>query len=185
MGSTFFGLNTATSALVASQLALDTAAHNTANASTEGYSRQRVNLVASPPFTYPSFNRSGTPGQVGTGVTVSGDHPNDLADQRDQLLDQLHAILPVTVEPQADGTVSVLVGGTDLVTNDRARTIATVDNGSGHLIPQWGDGSALPLGQGQLGALVAFRDTTMVGYQTKLDQLASGIADAVNALHTS
>ena len=71
MPSAWFGLNTAVSALTAAQTALDTAAHNTANASTPGYSRQRVRLVASAPFTYPSFNQSGLPGQIGTGVTVA------------------------------------------------------------------------------------------------------------------
>src|SRR5512146_983116 len=71
MPGAWLGLNTALSSLRASQLALDTAAHNTANASTPGYSRQRVGLVESPPYTYPSFNRSGLPGQIGTGVSVA------------------------------------------------------------------------------------------------------------------
>ncbi len=71
MPSSWLGLNTALSALAASQLALDTAAHNTANASTPGYSRQRVTLVESAPFSYPAFNRSGLPGQLGTGVSVA------------------------------------------------------------------------------------------------------------------
>src|SRR5690242_5432808 len=70
MPSAWFGLNTAVSALSAAQTAIDTAAHNTANASTPGYSRQRVNLVASPPYAYPAFNRSGLPGQIGTGVSI-------------------------------------------------------------------------------------------------------------------
>jgi flagellar hook-associated protein 1 FlgK len=312
MGSAWFGLNTGLRALVASQLALDTAAHNTANANTEGYSRQRVRLVASEPFSYPAFNRTGLPGQVGTGVTVatiervrdafldlqirsqialqgqwetrrdelakvesvfpepggsglgdvlgrfwnawqdlaadptstaaraalveqagtltrrfardasqlttltdgadyqvgqqvaqindlasriaslnsqiqrvsvSGDRPNDLADQRDLLLDQLNRILPVTVDPKADGTVTVLVGGTDLVEHDKARTITTTLDANGRQVPTWSSGGSVALGTGQLGALVSVRDTTLASYRTALDQLAKGVADAVNALH--
>ena len=288
MTSAWFGLNTGLRALVASQLALDTAAHNTANANTEGYSRQRVHLVAAEPFTYPAFNRSGLPGQVGTGVNVASiervrdafldlqirsqlalqgqwetrrdelakvesvfpepggsglgvvlgrfwnswqdlaadptstaaraalveqagtltrrfardasqlatlidgtDYQvvqrvaeiNDLADQRDLLLDQLNRILPVTAEPRADGTVTVLVAGTDLVEHDKTRLITTTLDASGHNVPTWSSGGSVVLGAGQLGALVSVRDTTLVGYRSQLDQLARGVADAVNALH--
>jgi flagellar hook-associated protein 1 FlgK len=315
MSTAWFGLNTALRGLVASQLMMDTAAHNTANANTDGYSRQVVSLVASDPYSYPAFNRSGQPGQVGTGVSVStitrvrdaftdlqlreqipleaawtarrdelgkvevvfpepdpigglgaalgkfwdvwqnlatdpssstgratvvesaatlasrinssaaqlvslrqgidlqvsqdvatvndlaaqiaalntqiqrvsvgGDHPNDLQDQRDKLLDQLAAFIPVKLEPQADGTVTVLVGGTDLVNGGRTRTISTTMDGSGHLHPAWSDGSAVALGNGRLGALVAVRDTQLAGYQTQLDSLASTFADAVNAAHAT
>jgi flagellar hook-associated protein 1 FlgK len=312
MPSAWFGLNTAVSALAAAQTALDTAAHNTANASTPGYSRQRVNLVASAPFTYPSFNKSGLPGQIGTGVSVasisrardgfldtqirgqnqlsgywntrrdeiakvetvfpepsdsglgsvlskfwsawqdvaadpsstaaraalvaqagtlaqrvasdaaqlktladgtnaqltggvnevndiarqlaglndqiqrvvvSGDQANDLSDQRDALLDRLSSLVQITVEPQADGTSTVLIAGTDLVNHGTARAITAATNGSGDIEPQWSDGSAVSLGQSQLGALVEIRDTTLAGYRTQLNALVKGVADAVNAIH--
>ncbi len=64
--STLFGtLGVARSALFASQLALQTAANNVANAGTAGYSRQRVDLAESRPETLPV-------GLIGTGVTVDG-----------------------------------------------------------------------------------------------------------------
>ena len=311
MPSSWLGLNTALSALAASQLALDTAAHNTANASTPGYSRQRVNLVESAPFTYPAFNRSGLPGQLGTGVsvatiervrdsfldlqvrgqltlqgqwqtrsdelakvesifpepggsglgtalntfwnawqdlaadptssaarsalvgqagtlvqqfngaagqlqglidgvdyqvgqqvsqinglaakiaslneqiqrvTVTGDHPNDLADQRDLVLDQLSAILPVTTVQKSDGTVTVLVAGTDLVEHGTARTMTTVADANGHKVPTWSTGGTVALGSSQLGTLVSVRDVTLVGFLGQLNTLAKGIVDNVNAL---
>jgi flagellar hook-associated protein 1 FlgK len=46
MRSTFAGLNTMVRGIYANQLALDTTGHNITNASTEGYSRQSVNLAA-------------------------------------------------------------------------------------------------------------------------------------------
>ena len=46
MRSTFTGLNTMVKGIFANQLSLDTVGHNITNASTEGYSRQSVNLAA-------------------------------------------------------------------------------------------------------------------------------------------
>lgn len=312
MSSAFFGLNTALRGLVASQQMLETAAHNVANANTPGFSRQRAQLVASDPFSYPSFNRSGLPGQVGTGVSVatisrvrdafldlqlrgqlsieggwtarrdelskvetifpepnasglgtvlgrywaawqdlagdpnssasrtavleqastvaarfsrdaaqlrslalgiddqvgqsvatvndlatriaalnsqiqqvrvSGDRPNDLEDQRDILFDQLAHILPVTFDARSDGTVTVLVAGTDLVNGSRVRALSTTTNGNGQLVPTWSDGSAVQVAGGALAALVTVRDIDLASYRTRLDELASGVADAVNAIH--
>ena len=71
MSSPFFGLEIGASALRAAQQLLDTAAHNVSNANTPGYSRQQVSLVEAPPYTSPGFNRTGLPGQIGSGVSVS------------------------------------------------------------------------------------------------------------------
>ena len=46
MSSTFAGLNTMVRGIYSNQLSLDTTGHNITNASTEGYSRQSVNLAA-------------------------------------------------------------------------------------------------------------------------------------------
>lgn len=50
--------------MYAAQLALEVSSHNIANANTEGYSRQSVELKANTPITM-------GPGQIGTGVTAS------------------------------------------------------------------------------------------------------------------
>jgi flagellar hook-associated protein 1 len=57
-------LTTGVSGLLAFQRALDTTSHNIANASTEGYSRQLVDLVTRPPDAFGN-------GWVGTGVDVA------------------------------------------------------------------------------------------------------------------
>lgn len=100
-------------------------------------------------------------------VSVTGDHPNDLQDQRDKLLDQLSQIVPVTTVPQTDGTVSVLVGGIDLVSGDRARTMTTVPDANGHQVPSWPSSGPVTLGHGQLAAYVQLRDTTIPGYMSQ------------------
>ncbi|ADL51445.1 flagellar hook-associated protein FlgK [Clostridium cellulovorans] len=71
MPSILSTLNTANKGINAQQTAISTTSHNIANANTEGYSRQRVNLVTSRPFSSPSFNSAAGPGQIGTGVDVA------------------------------------------------------------------------------------------------------------------
>jgi flagellar hook-associated protein 1 FlgK len=72
MISTFFGLQTALSGILAQQRGLDVSAHNISNANTVGFTRQEAVMVASPAFTYPSVSGAATPGQIGTGVDVTG-----------------------------------------------------------------------------------------------------------------
>lgn len=69
MRSTFHGLEIAKRGLFSHQTALSTTGHNIANAATEGYSRQRVNLTAARPIEVPALNRTVTPGQLGTGAS--------------------------------------------------------------------------------------------------------------------
>lgn len=71
----FVGLYTGLSGIRAAQAGLDISAHNIANANTPGYTRQRVELQASPPYRSPV-------GWIGTGATVQ-----DIARLRDQFLD--------------------------------------------------------------------------------------------------
>ena len=71
MGSTFFGLNVALTGVVTNQRALNTVSHNLTNATTPGYSRQRVDTAAQTPFPYPALNMPVGPGQIGTGVVAT------------------------------------------------------------------------------------------------------------------
>ncbi|AFQ45769.1 flagellar hook-associated protein FlgK [Desulfosporosinus meridiei] len=68
MGSTFGGINILSRSLYAQQAGLDTVGHNIANASTDGYSRQRVNMVT----VFPTGEVYGSRGQnqAGAGVAV-------------------------------------------------------------------------------------------------------------------
>ena len=51
MAGLFGILNAGTNGMSAAQAAMQTTSNNISNANTEGYSRQRVNLVASNPYT--------------------------------------------------------------------------------------------------------------------------------------
>ncbi|MBC7341673.1 MAG: flagellar hook-associated protein FlgK [Clostridia bacterium] len=76
MSGTFLGFYTSVKGMQAQQKAVETASHNVANANTPGFSRQRVQLVASPAYPEPGV------GQVGTGVDIAS-----IARIRDTFLD--------------------------------------------------------------------------------------------------
>ena len=69
MLSTFHGLNTMVSGIQNNRVGLNTVGHNISNSSTEGYSRQQVNSVATRSQTIWSYSRAN---QIGSGVGVYG-----------------------------------------------------------------------------------------------------------------
>ncbi len=81
--STFSGIEMGKRSLFAHNQSIQTAGHNLSNSSTEGYSRQRVELKATDPLYRPDLSRAETPGQLGQGVSVES-----IQRVRDQLLDQ-------------------------------------------------------------------------------------------------
>lgn len=68
MRSTFHGLETSKRSLFVQSTMMQTLGHNIANASTDGYTRQRVNASATRPLAMPGMYNSVAPGQLGTGV---------------------------------------------------------------------------------------------------------------------
>lgn len=83
MRSTFMGLETSKRALFTQQSALYTTGHNVANASTEGYSRQRVNMQTTLPYPGVGLNTPQMAGYIGTGVEASS-----VQRFRDQFIDR-------------------------------------------------------------------------------------------------
>lgn len=83
MTSTFSGLELGKRSLGAHEQALQTTGHNLSNASTEGYSRQRVEFAEMEPLFMPGLNREDRPGQLGQGTVVSR-----IERIRDELLDR-------------------------------------------------------------------------------------------------
>ena len=81
--STFASIELGKRSLFAHQQSIQTAGHNISNSSTEGYTRQRVQLDSYEPLYRPDLSRAETPGQIGQGVAVSS-----ITRLRDELLDQ-------------------------------------------------------------------------------------------------
>ncbi|AZV55921.1 flagellar hook-associated protein FlgK [Clostridium sp. AWRP] len=70
MPGLFSIFNTAKSGLFAQQTAINVTSHNIANANTDGYSRQRADMVTTTPYTLPSMDSAAGAGQLGTGVNI-------------------------------------------------------------------------------------------------------------------
>ena len=79
MRSTFAGLNTMVRGIYSHQIALDTVGNNITNINTDGYSRQRTNLVeTSPEYVY---------GGTGALAVGTGDATDSIVRLRDELID--------------------------------------------------------------------------------------------------
>lgn len=127
-----------------------------------------------------------------TGVGA-GASPNDLLDQRDQLVSELNKLVGVEVNVQDSGTFNVtMANGYTLVQGSSARqlaavpsssdptrtTVAYVDNVAGNIeIPE------KLLNTGSLGGLLTFRSQDLDQTRNSLNQMALAFADAFNAQH--
>ena len=103
--------------------------------------------------------------------TVTGDHPNDLLDQRDLLIDQLSQLGNVSVTTTTYGQVDISIGGASLVAGATASTLA--------------ESNMTSLTSGKLAGLILLRDTTIPGYRSQLDTVAATLITATNAQHAA
>lgn len=71
MPSTFTGIEIGKRSIQGHSAGLNTVGHNLANASVEGYSRQRVEMRASDAIYLPGLSREERPGQLGQGMEVA------------------------------------------------------------------------------------------------------------------
>ena len=119
----------------------------------------------------------------------TGQPPNDLLDQRDQLINQLNQQIKATVVKQSDGSYSVFIAtGQSLVVGNQSYGLKAVQSPTdpGHTeVAYTANGATIPLPQsgiqgGVLGGLLAFRDQSLNPALNALGQVATGIASSVN-----
>jgi len=124
-------------------------------------------------------------------IMAGGTDPNDLLDQRDQLLTQLNNLVQINVTNNADNSVSVSFGnGQPLVLTTTTFTLATAPSTTDVSRTQVGfqtpNGGFSPLPDtmftgGQMGGLLSFRDGALDQAQNQLGQVAAGLAVSFNA----
>jgi flagellar hook-associated protein 1 FlgK len=112
-------------------------------------------------------------------ATTSDRSPNDLLDQRDAALDRISTLTGARLDAGPDGVVNVSVGGVALVSGITASTVAT--SGTDPVTVSV-NGTTLPFG-GEIGGYVASVGVDLPAYRTRLDALAVGLRDVVNAVH--
>ncbi|HEY3590434.1 MAG TPA: flagellar hook-associated protein FlgK [Buttiauxella sp.] len=129
-----------------------------------------------------------------TGVGA-GAAPNDLLDQRDQLVSELNQIVGVDVSVQDGGTYNIsIANGLSLVQGDKANKLAAVGSSAdpsritvGYVDSVSGT-TEIPENQlksGSLGGMLTFRSQDLDGARNRLGQLALTFADAINKQHSS
>ncbi len=122
-------------------------------------------------------------------ASALGQPPNDLLDQRDQLISELSNYLQVTTIPADDGTLGVfMASGQRLVLGKEVtplvlvpdaydvsrQAIGIVDNGVTRALPQQ------LVGAGSLGGVLRFQNEDLVAARTRLGQMATALATRLN-----
>ncbi len=116
--------------------------------------------------------------------------PNDVLDQRDQILRELGQQVQISTVAAADGSVSVFVAGSQpLVLGRQANQLAAArdpDDSSRLVLNFVQGGTATPLDPGQLGGgelagLMTFLHDDLAAVQNQLGRLALATAATVNA----
>ena len=111
---------------------------------------------------------------------ISNSQAGTLQDQRNEDLNQLSQILPVTATTNSNGSINVYSGSNYLVQGDQTQQLQTVnstDDGMGVVNVQFsGSGQQLTAsssGTGELIATMQGRDNVLGGFEQNLDTLTS------------
>lgn len=119
--------------------------------------------------------------------------PNDLLDQRDQMIAELNKSVKVTMLEQGDGSLNIFFGnGQPLVVGQQAYTLAARpaagDPGKTVVAMEAAPNTWIELPEsqivgGRLGGLVAFRSESLDSAQNSLGRIAVALASDFNARH--
>jgi flagellar hook-associated protein 1 len=115
-----------------------------------------------------------------------GQNAGTFIDQRTQLIDQLSTLVDVSVIPTDNTLTLTTASGTALVAGQTSFQLSARVDGSGeqHIFAQASDITSTIV-SGQLGGMLQARDQQIPSVQNQLDTLASGLANAVNAVQTA
>ncbi|MBI3903664.1 MAG: flagellar hook-associated protein FlgK [Nitrosomonadales bacterium] len=159
------------------------------NDSVNGQIRSSVTSINGYASEIATLNQSIVLAQAASG----GKPPNDMLDQRDQLISQLNQEIKVNVTKQGDGSLNVTIGnGQLLVVGATSYGLQAVQSFSDptkiEVAAGTASGAVIPLQQssiqgGNLGGLIAFRSQTLDSAQNALGLVAMGVAASFNQQH--
>jgi flagellar hook-associated protein 1 FlgK len=125
-------------------------------------------------------------------ISVQGNPPNDLMDQRDQLVVELSKMVKTTVVPQGQGSNNIFIGnGLPLVVGKEKFSLVTTTSPTDSSRTEVGyssNGNVTILGSqtlagGEIGGLLEFRAETLDSTQNQLGQIALVLAEKFNSIH--
>lgn len=170
-----------------------TAAGNVAsamNTAASNLTSQRTNLDASIEQTVSQINQLTSQiaklnGQISS-LENAGENAGTFLDQRTQLIDQLSALVDVSVIPTDNTLTLTTANGTALVAGQQSFPLSTQLGASGvQQIFAQGRDITSSIVSGQLGGLLGARDQQIPSIQNQLDTLAAGLANSVNSVQTA
>ncbi len=122
---------------------------------------------------------------------LNGSEASDMRDQRDQLIKEVSAYVPVSVLDQGNGAISLMLGG--------SHQLVSPDGQVGYLSTKVGDDGSMTIQKqvagamtdvtsqvngGAIGGELKARSGALADAQNKLDQLAFDTAKAYNDVHS-
>lgn len=123
---------------------------------------------------------------------ASGSSASNLRDQREVLARQLSESANITVAEQSNGAYTVHIAGQVLVQDDQYNTLVTqpdpANSNLQSVLIQSGSTTrdlTTLLSGGNLGGALSLRDSTIVGYQSDLDNLAFTLVNQFNTQHAA
>ena len=122
----------------------------------------------------------------------NGQTPNDLLDQRDQLVRELNQYIQTTSIPATDGTLGIFIGGSQaLVLGNTAAKLSLTDDDFGvknSALTLTRSGQTLPLnenilGGGEVPGLLRFQNTDMAEARNLLGRYSLAVTTSMNDQH--
>ncbi|MFZ4287604.1 flagellar hook-associated protein FlgK [Variovorax sp. HJSM1_2] len=116
----------------------------------------------------------------------TGQAPNDLLDQRDELIKNLNSLVQTSTVAADDGTVSVFVGSQAVVQSNRSVPVILTDNNTKLAVQR--DTIVTQIDEAQIGGgsmtgLLKFQNDDLVKGRNLLGRMALAIATEVNDQH--
>ncbi len=126
-------------------------------------------------------------------VNGNGQPPNDLLDQRDQLIREINKLVQTTSIPADDGTVGLFIGGSQaLVLGNEAASLKLVEDDFGDpqkskvALVRNGSSTTMDdnaLGGGEVPGLIRFQNTDLADTRNLLGRYALAISTSMNDQH--
>lgn len=118
-------------------------------------------------------------------VHLSGHDPNDLLDQRDQLILELAEIVDISVLERDNRTVQISINGFSIVDGEQWIALQAVKDPSDNMLyVHWSvTGQKLNITNGRLAGVLEARDQLVKGYLDDIDLLAKTVIDRFNEQH--